>query len=136
MWKLWSFFQFLTSHIHKIYNFQRKQISDFNNQQNLLIFVLQNTKIDQSCGARFFLSFPSLSLKNWSNLNKSIFENLEAKISKMKQIQNSGFYKIFVLTKSVREHKNIFIEQYLQELLNSKDENCTYLELYWKSYIF
>ena len=40
--------------------------------------------------------------------------------------QNSGFYKFFVLLKSVSKQKIMSIEQFLQELLNFKGENWTY----------
>ena len=55
------------------------------------------------------------------------FEISGAKISKMEEKnQNSGFYKFFVLLKSLSKLKIMFIEQFLQELLNFKGENWTY----------
>ena len=56
------------------------------------------------------------------------FEILGVKISKMEEKnQNSGFYKFFVLSKSVSKQKIMSIEQFLRELLNFKGENWTYL---------
>ena len=37
--------------------------------------------------------------------------------------QHSGFYKFFVLSKSVSKQKIMSIEQFLQELLNFKGKN-------------
>ena len=55
---------------------------------------------------------------------KSIFWNFEGQNFKNgRRNQNSGFYKFFVLSKSVSKQN---IEQLLQELLNSKDEKGTY----------
>ena len=75
----------------------------------------------------FFQDFAAFWLKKWPNLKKSIFWNFEAQnFENGRKNQNSGFYKFFVLLKSVSKQKIMSIEQFLQELLNFKGENWTY----------